>query len=132
MPEVFFDIQDVHLKFIPEGCTVNIEFYVNILCHSCESIQKKKQNLWTQSWVLLQGNTLAHRSLLVTDFLAKMKTTILPHLPYSPWSLLLRLQTWLKIDSKNVSVNFTSDGKSCSRALFWKKMCFNNLIGNIF
>lgn len=86
MLEVFFDIQGiVHLEFIPEGRTVNKELYVEILRRLRESIRKKRPKMWAeQSWVLLHDNAPAHRSLLVNDFLAKTKTTVLPHPPYSP------------------------------------------------
>lgn len=58
---IFFDIQGiVYLEFIPKGCTVNIELYVDIL--------------------------RCLRSL--ADFLVKMKTTVLLHPLYSPDLLL--------------------------------------------
>ncbi|GFV23940.1 uncharacterized protein TNCV_273031 [Trichonephila clavipes] len=36
------------------------------------------------SWMLLNDNASAHRSIIITDFLAKTKTTVLPHPHYSP------------------------------------------------
>ncbi|GFU53098.1 putative mariner transposase [Trichonephila clavipes] len=86
MLERLFDIQSiVHLEFIPEGHTVNKGFYVDIQRRLRDSIREMGPKLWAEkSWMHLRANASAHRSLLVNDFLAKMKKSVLPHPPYSP------------------------------------------------
>ncbi|GFX42763.1 mariner Mos1 transposase [Trichonephila clavipes] len=83
--EVFFNIQGtVHVEFIPEECTVNKELYVTILRCLRESIRRNRPILGAeQSSAILRNNTPAHRYLLVTDFLAKRKTNVFSHPPYS-------------------------------------------------
>ena len=103
-----------------------------------EWIWKKRTKTWAvQLWVLLHDNTPAHQFLLANEFLVKMKTTVLPHQPYSldltPGDFFLfpelarhfqgyRFQSsyevkcvsqeWPKTDSKHAWINFTGVGKS--------------------
>ncbi|GFT09266.1 putative mariner transposase [Trichonephila clavipes] len=81
---VFFDIQGiVHLEFIPEEHYVKKELSVDILRRLRESAETRLK-LWAeQSWVNLHIPT--YLSLLVTDFLAQTKTTVLPHPSYTPF-----------------------------------------------
>jgi len=83
MMEVFFDSQGtVHSEFLPEGTTVNKERYLDILRRLRESIRRKRPQFWQSGdWYLLHDNAPAHRSQLVTQFLAKTHTTVLPHPP---------------------------------------------------
>jgi hypothetical protein len=82
---VFFDWQGIiHHEFIPRGQTVNKEFYIAVLKRFKEAICRKRPQLWTnQSWVLHHDNAPAHSSLLVHNFLAKNKTTVVPQPLYS-------------------------------------------------
>jgi transposase len=46
---------------------------------------EKRAELWTNnSWFLHHDNAPAYASLLIRDFLAKTKLTVLPQPPYSP------------------------------------------------
>ena len=47
-------------------------------------VRRKRREKWrTKSWLLLQDNAPAHRSVLVDHFLAKKYVTTLQHHPYS-------------------------------------------------
>ncbi|GFX59608.1 uncharacterized protein TNCV_3753731 [Trichonephila clavipes] len=81
-------IRHCTLEFIPEGGSGNKELYVDILRRLRKSTRKKRLKLWTvQTGALLHDNAPAHRSLFVTDFLAKTKKAVLSHPPYCDFSL---------------------------------------------
>jgi len=77
---VFFDYNGaVHREFLPQGHTVNKEYYLEVTRRLREAIRKKRPELWNnQSWILHHDNAPAHISLLVRDFLAKNNTIIMP------------------------------------------------------
>ena len=83
---IFFDIRGVvHQEFLPQGRTVNKEFYCDVLRRLRENIRRKRPNLWhAKNWILHDDNAPCHRALLVREFLAKNNTPSLPHPPYSP------------------------------------------------
>ena len=83
---VFFDYHGiVHHEFLPVGRTVNKEYYLEVMRRLREAIRKKRPELWkNNSWLLHHDNAPAHSSLLVSNFLAKNNTTIMPQPPYSP------------------------------------------------
>lgn len=83
---VFFDYNGVmHYEFLPQGRTVNKEYYLEVMRRLREAIRKKRPDLWkNQNWLLHHDNAPAHTSLLVRDFLAKNNTVIMPQPPYSP------------------------------------------------
>ena len=83
---VFFDYHGVvHQNFLPQGLTVNNEYYLEVMRSFRDAIQKKQPELWkNNSWLLHHDNAPAHSSLLVRTFLAKNNTVIMPQPPYSP------------------------------------------------
>jgi len=83
---VFFDYDGVvHHEFLPEGTTVNKEYYLQVMRRLREAIRRKRPDLWkNNSWLLHHDNAPAHTSLLVRNFLAKNNTIIMPQPPYSP------------------------------------------------
>jgi len=83
---VFFNIWGiVHHEFVPEGQTVNAEFYCNVLRRLREDIQRKRPELWCAgNWLLHDDNASSHRALVTREFLAHKGITTLPHPPYSP------------------------------------------------
>ncbi|KAA1414165.1 hypothetical protein F0U44_22385, partial [Nocardioides humilatus] len=83
---VFFDCNGVvHHEFLPQGRTVNKEYYLEVMRRLREAIRQKRTELWKkQSWILHHDNAPAHTSMLVREFLAKNKTVIMPQPPYSP------------------------------------------------
>ncbi|UYV68864.1 hypothetical protein LAZ67_6001339 [Cordylochernes scorpioides] len=76
----------VHHEYLPAGQTVIKEMYLSILRRLREAIRKKKRpEKWTDGdWILHHDNARPHTAHLVTSFLAKNGTEILPQPPYSP------------------------------------------------
>ena len=75
----------VHHEFLPQGCTLNKEYYLEVMCRLHEVIRQKRTELWkNQSWILHHDNASAQTSMLVCKFLIKNKTVIMPQPPYSP------------------------------------------------
>jgi len=83
---VFFDIRGiVHHEFVPDGQTVNAEFYCNFLRRLREDIRRKRPELWCAgNWLLHDDNAPSHRALVMREFLAHKGIITLPHPPYSP------------------------------------------------
>ncbi|UYV61267.1 hypothetical protein LAZ67_1004166 [Cordylochernes scorpioides] len=83
---VFFDCRGVvHDAFLPQGITVNKEYYLQVMRNLREAIRQKRPDLWKNKiWLLHHDNAPAHTSLLVRDFLAKNNTLMMPQPPYSP------------------------------------------------
>lgn len=86
MLTVFFDCRGVvHSEFLPEGQTVNKEYYLEVMRRLREKIRLKRPDLWkNNSWILHHDNAPAHRSTIVQEFLAKNSTTVIDQAPYSP------------------------------------------------
>ncbi|UYV70126.1 GK [Cordylochernes scorpioides] len=75
----------VHHEFLPQGRTVNKEYYLQVMRNLREAIRQKRPDLWkNKNWLLHNDNAPAHTSLLVRDFLAKNNTLMIPQPPYSP------------------------------------------------
>ncbi|UYV80238.1 hypothetical protein LAZ67_18002125 [Cordylochernes scorpioides] len=83
---VFFDCRGVvHHEFLPQGRTVNKEYYLQDMRNLREAIRQKHPDLWkNKNWLLHHDNAPAHTSLLVRDLLAKNNTLMMPQPPYSP------------------------------------------------
>ncbi|UYV76190.1 hypothetical protein LAZ67_13002977 [Cordylochernes scorpioides] len=77
---VFFDCRGVvHHEFLPQGRTVNKEYYLQVMRNLRESIRQKRPDLWkNKNWLLHHDNAPAHTSSLVRDFLAKNNTLMMP------------------------------------------------------
>ncbi|UYV60468.1 PHKG1 [Cordylochernes scorpioides] len=83
---VFFDCRGVvHHEFLPQGRTVNKEYYLQVMRNLREAIRQKCPDLWkNKNWLLHHDNAPAHTSLLVRNFLAKNNTLMMLQPPYSP------------------------------------------------
>ena len=83
---VFFDCCGVvHHEFVPEGQTVNKEYYLAVLRRLHEAIRRKRPDLWADnSWIFHHDNAPSYFSLIVTEFLAKNETKVIAQPPYSP------------------------------------------------
>ena len=69
----------VHHEFLPQGRTVNKEYYLQITCNLREAIRQKRPDLWkNKNWLLHYDNASVHTSLLVRKFLAKNNTLMMP------------------------------------------------------
>ena len=86
MLTVFFDSEGVvHYEFLPQGRTVNKDYYLEVIQRLREEVRKKIPDAWRENeWMLQHDNAPSHSSFLVRDFLAKHATTVLPQPPYSP------------------------------------------------
>ncbi|UYV60623.1 hypothetical protein LAZ67_1001697 [Cordylochernes scorpioides] len=66
---VFFDCSGVvHHEFLPQGRTVNKEYYLQVMRNLCEAIRQKRPDLWkNKNWLLHHDNALlTHRCLCAT------------------------------------------------------------------
>ena len=86
MLTVFFDCRGVvHSEFLPEGQTVNKEYYLGVMRRLREQIRRKRPDLWkTNSWILHHDNAPSHKAIIVNEFLTKNSTNIIEQPPYSP------------------------------------------------
>ena len=68
-----------HHEFLPQCRTVNKEYYLEVMDRLREAIRQKRTELWkNQTWILLNYNLPAYTSKFVHEFLAKIKTVIIP------------------------------------------------------
>jgi len=75
----------VYKEFVPTGQTVNSGFYCKVLRRLCEKVRRHRPQLWReQTWLLHHDNAPSHTAVLTHQFLAKNKTAVIPHPPYSP------------------------------------------------
>ncbi|UYV66179.1 DBH, partial [Cordylochernes scorpioides] len=81
---VFFDKRGlIHKEFVPQGKTVNAEFYKEVLRRLHKAVKRKRQDL-AQRWRLHHDNAPAHTAFLVTSYLTRIGVEVLPQPPYSP------------------------------------------------
>lgn len=83
---VFFDYRGVvHSEFLPEGQTINKQYYLGVMRRLRENVRRKRPDLWkNNSWILHHDNAPSHTSILVREFLAKNSTYVIDQAPYSP------------------------------------------------
>lgn len=82
----FFDTQGIiHREFVPPGQKVDAVFYKSVLERLLARIRRVRPNQYKSGdWFLLHDNAPAHTAILVAQFLAKRKVTVITHPPYSP------------------------------------------------
>lgn len=82
----FFDLRGlIHYEFVPKGQTVNQHFYKDVLTRLFEKLRNKRPEMWqSRDFRILHDNARPHVSLLVNDFLAEKRVSVMPHPPYSP------------------------------------------------
>jgi hypothetical protein len=81
----FFDNKGiVHIKFIPQGHTVNKAHYVEMLKRLREAVHRKRPKLWPNHCILHHVNAPAHNALCVKQFLAQELITEIQYLPSYP------------------------------------------------
>ena len=81
----FFDAEGiVQHDYVPNGQTINKEFYVEVLRSLRESVQRKRPEKWREGdWILHHDSAPAYTSHLVQQVLAKHGTAQLQQPPYS-------------------------------------------------
>ncbi len=86
MLTVFMDYNGVvHHEFLPDGQTVNKEYYLGVMRRLREAIRKKRPQLWqNNSWILHHDNAPSHNAHLIREFLAKNNTITIQQPANSP------------------------------------------------
>ena len=82
----FFDSQGVaHKEFVPEGKTVNAEFYKGVMDRLLKRIQRVRSAVFcSRDFLLLHDIAAAHKAASVCQFLSPKKCYNPLSLPYSP------------------------------------------------
>jgi len=82
----FFDSQGtVHKEFVPEGKTVNAEFYKGVMDRLLKLIQRVRQAAFcSRDFFLLHDNAPAYKAATACQFLTPKKVTTLYQPPHSP------------------------------------------------
>ncbi|UYV60257.1 hypothetical protein LAZ67_1000570 [Cordylochernes scorpioides] len=81
---VFFDIRGiVHCEFVPQGQTVNSAFYLEVLRRLKRRITRVRTDI-KDTVKLHHDNATSHTAFIITNFLARSNTPVIPHPPYSP------------------------------------------------
>ena len=97
------------IEWVPEGQTVNQQYYLTVLATLRERVRKKRPVLWkNKSWILHQDNAPAHNTLSVKRYLAARGTPVLEHAPYSPDLAPCDLYLFPKIKSTLKGTRFES------------------------
>jgi len=83
---VFTDYNDiVHHEFLPEGQTVNKEYYLSVIRRLREVVRQKKKDLRANnSWILHHDNALSHSAIIIREFLIKNETNTIQQPSNSP------------------------------------------------
>jgi hypothetical protein len=83
---VFFDYCGiVHHSYAPECQTINKEYYLEIIRHLRDAVQRKRSNLWAScNWQSHHDNAPVHSSHLIQSYLAKHGIPVVHQAPYSP------------------------------------------------
>jgi histone-lysine N-methyltransferase SETMAR len=75
----------IHHELVPHDRTVNGQFYLEVIKHLREAVQRKRPEGWgNKTWMLHHDKAPAHMSLVIRKFLAKHDMTHIPQPPYSP------------------------------------------------
>ena len=73
------------MHWVPNGQTVNKEYYVEVLREFSKRFRRKRPALFKPGqWHFHQDNAPVHNFILVSDYLTKMGIKTVPHPLYSP------------------------------------------------
>jgi len=80
----FFDWEGViHKEFVPEGETINAVYYKCVMERLLNRIRRVRPGMCESGdWFLLHDNAPSHNAIIVKQFLAQRKVTVLDHPPY--------------------------------------------------
>jgi len=83
---VFFDMEGiVHYEYVPQGQTVNQQFYLQVLKHLRLVVSRKRpQKRAAGAWALHHDNAPAHTAHSIQVFLASHGIPVIQQPPYSP------------------------------------------------
>ena len=100
----FFDSRGiVHHEYAQEGQTINKEYYQEVLRRLCDTLRRKRPDMWeAKNFQLYHDNAPTHSAHVIQAFLPKNSVPLVRQVPYSPglvprdfW-LFLELRTTLK------------------------------------
>jgi len=78
----FLDIKGlVHFEFVPQGQTVNQQFYLEVFKRLRDAVRRKRSNLWQSGDWLLHHDATPYTALSVRQFLTKNGMTTVPYPP---------------------------------------------------
>ena len=81
----FFDSRGpICEHYVPPGSSVNSNYIIDVLTKFKRSLNKKRPDLVSQSWILHWDNAPVHSARVTQDHLASKGIRVLPHAPYSP------------------------------------------------
>jgi hypothetical protein len=81
----FYYRRIVHHSYAPEAQTINKEYYLEVIHHLRDAVQRKRPDLWAScNWQLHHDNAPAHSSHLIQSFLATYAIPVVCQAPYSP------------------------------------------------
>lgn len=82
----FYDSKGiVYKEFVPEGQTVNGEYYLGVLHHLWKRIGRVRPEYPAgKQLFLLHDNAPPHKTKKVNEFLMKIEISLIDHPPYSP------------------------------------------------
>ena len=84
-PFFFYSTGMIYMQWVPNGQTVNKEYYVEVLREIRKRFLGKSPALFISGqWHFRQDNAPVYISILITDYLTKMGIKTVPHPPYSP------------------------------------------------
>ena len=83
---VFYDMRGIiHREFVPQGQTVNQDYYICVLRRLREDIRRKRPEMWESGdWYLQHDNAPPHVAGRVREYLVVNHMNVLTHPPYSP------------------------------------------------
>ena len=72
------------LKWLPEGRTINSQYYCEVLCELRAAIKELRRGKLTAGVLLQHDNARPHTSAQTQDVIRELGFTQIPHPPYSP------------------------------------------------
>jgi len=99
---IFFDSQGVaHKEFLPEGKTLNTEFYKGVMDRLLKCIQRVRPAAFCfRDLFLMHDNAPAHKAASVCQFLTPKNVTTLYHPLVLPKFIFARLFSVLQVENK--------------------------------
>ena len=71
----------VHHEFLPEGQTVNKEYYLSVMKCLREAVRQKRK---ANSWILHHDNAPSHSAIIIREFLTKNEMNTIQQPSNSP------------------------------------------------
>ena len=77
-------LRGLYQHYLEEGKTINLEYYIEVLCKFLMHLCGKRPNLMAKGWFFHQDNACPHVSAATSEYMARRKIQLLPHAPYLP------------------------------------------------